>query len=33
MATIKAYITWRGDLEFWQDGFNVVDNRLQNYLL
>ena len=26
MATIKDYITWRGDLEFWQDGFNVVDN-------
>ena len=26
MTTIKDYITWRGDLEFWQDGFNVVDN-------
>ena len=26
MGTIKDYIQWRGDLEFWQDGFNVVDN-------
>jgi hypothetical protein len=26
MGTIKDYINWRGDLEFWQDGFNVVDN-------
>lgn len=26
MGTIKDYIKWRGDLEFWQDGFNVIDN-------
>lgn len=26
MGTIKDYINWRGDLEFWQDGFNVIDN-------
>ncbi|MBO6127793.1 MAG: DUF2974 domain-containing protein [Pseudobutyrivibrio sp.] len=26
MGTIADYIQWRGDLEFWQDGFNVIDN-------
>ena len=26
MGTLSDYIKWRGDLEFWQDGFNVVDN-------
>lgn len=26
MGTIKDYITWRGDLEFSQDGFNTIDN-------
>ena len=26
MGTISDYIAWRGDLEFWQDGFNVIDN-------
>lgn len=26
MGTISDYIKWRGDLEFWQDGFNVIDN-------
>ena len=26
MGTLSDYIRWRGDLEFWQDGFNVIDN-------
>lgn len=26
MATVIDYIKWRGDLEFWQDGFNKFDN-------
>ena len=26
MGTLFDYIKWRGDLEFWQDGFNVTDN-------
>lgn len=26
MGTIRDYIKWRGDLEFWQDGFNTIDN-------
>ena len=26
MGTLSDYIRWRGDLEFWQDGFNVADN-------
>ena len=26
MGTLSDYIKWRGDLEFWQDGFNVIDN-------
>ena len=26
MGTLIDYIKWRGDLEFWQDGFNVIDN-------
>ncbi len=26
MGNIKDYIKWRGDLEFWQDGFNIIDN-------
>ena len=26
MGTLHDYIKWRGDLEFGQDGFNVVDN-------
>lgn len=26
MSTLIDYIKWRGDLEFWQDGFNVFDN-------
>ncbi len=28
MATIRDYIEWRSDLEFWQDGFNIVDNMI-----
>lgn len=23
---MSDYIKWRGDLEFWQDGFNIIDN-------
>ncbi|MCR5581031.1 MAG: DUF2974 domain-containing protein [Pseudobutyrivibrio sp.] len=26
MGTLRDYINWRGDLEFWQDGFNTIDN-------
>ncbi len=26
MGTINDYINWRGDIELWQDGFNVIDN-------
>ncbi len=26
MAVLSDYIKWRGDLEFWQDGFNEFDN-------
>ena len=26
MGTLSDYIKWRGDLEFSQDGFNVIDN-------
>ena len=26
MGTLSDYIKWRGDLEFWQDGFNIIDN-------
>jgi hypothetical protein len=26
MGTLSDYIKWRGDLEFWQDGFNTIDN-------
>ncbi len=25
-TTLYDYIKWRSDLEFWQDGFNVIDN-------
>ena len=25
-GTLIDYIKWRGDLEFIQDGFNVIDN-------
>lgn len=27
-ATVWDYLQWRGDLTFWQDGFNEVDNLL-----
>ncbi len=27
-ATVRDYLRWRGDLTFWQDGFNEVDNLL-----
>ncbi len=32
MGTIKDYIKWRGDLEFWQDGFNRIDNLVLSFV-
>ncbi len=32
MGTLSEYIKWRCDLEFWQDGFNVIDNMLLSCL-
>ena len=32
MGTLSDYIKWRGDLEFWQDGFNVIDNMILSCL-
>lgn len=32
MGTLNDYINWRGDLEFWQDGFNVIDNMVLSCL-
>lgn len=32
MGTLGDYIKWRGDLEFWQDGFNVIDNMVLSCL-
>lgn len=32
MGTLSDYIKWRGDLEFWQDGFNVIDNMVLSCL-
>ena len=32
MGALNDYIKWRGDLEFWQDGFNIIDNMLLSCL-
>lgn len=32
MGTLNDYIKWRSDLEFWQDGFNIIDNMVLSCL-